>query len=337
MSYVGTPPVYQSHLTQRISTNGAAFYPLNYNPGSSSAILAVYNGTILRADIDYTVQQSRIVPLGTPWPSGMVNNLFLIYLGLRTSIPMPSENSIGFDELQANVVSSFVQNSVIDTGSANALSVTTSPAWTSYTNGRGLVVTKAGTDASSGSVTISVDGLSPVPIFDFNGAALYPYALRSNQTFVMVYNTSSGGFRLLNVAAANDTSLVGYFPLSTAPAGWLAADGSSVSRTSYAALFSRIGTLFGAGNGTTTFTLPDFRGEFIRGWDNGRGIDPGRALGSYQADEFRSHTHTSSQVGGGGNLGGGSSFTNTPTVTGAAGGAETRPRNYSLLTCIRYI
>ena len=69
---------------------------------------------------------------------------------------------------------------------------------------------------------------------------------------------------------------------SAAPAGWLKANGAEVSRTTYAPLFAAIGTRYGAGNGTSTFNLPDLRGEFVRGWDDSRGVDAGRALGSSQ-------------------------------------------------------
>lgn len=51
----------------------------------------------------------------------------------------------------------------------------------------------------------------------------------------------------------------------TAPAGWLLCDGSSVSRTTYADLFAVIGTIYGAGNGSTTFALPDLRGRVAAG------------------------------------------------------------------------
>lgn len=67
------------------------------------------------------------------------------------------------------------------------------------------------------------------------------------------------------------------------PDGWLLCDGSNVSRTTYAKLFAAVGTTYGAGDGTTTFKLPDLRGEFVRGLDNSRGVDTGRTLGSAQA------------------------------------------------------
>lgn len=76
--------------------------------------------------------------------------------------------------------------------------------------------------------------------------------------------------------------MVAAFARETAPAGWLKANGAAVSRTAYAGLFAAIGTAFGAGDGFNTFNLPDLRGEFIRGWDDARGVDPDRALGSWQ-------------------------------------------------------
>lgn len=81
--------------------------------------------------------------------------------------------------------------------------------------------------------------------------------------------------------------MVAAFASNSAPTGWLAADGSAVSRTTYARLFSRIGTIYGAGNGTTTFNLPDGRGVFLRGFDAGRGLDSGRVFGSYQEDSVK--------------------------------------------------
>lgn len=71
-------------------------------------------------------------------------------------------------------------------------------------------------------------------------------------------------------------SLVGmtaFFPVSSAPSGFLKANGAAVSRTTYSALFALISTTFGVGDGSTTFNLPDLRGEFVRGYDDGRGVD----------------------------------------------------------------
>jgi microcystin-dependent protein len=69
---------------------------------------------------------------------------------------------------------------------------------------------------------------------------------------------------------------------AAAPTGWLLCNGQAVSRTTFASLFAIVGTTFGAGNGSSTFNVPDLRGEFIRGLDGGRSIDTGRTLGSAQ-------------------------------------------------------
>ncbi|MCM2317942.1 MAG: phage tail protein [Pseudomonas sp.] len=106
---------------------------------------------------------------------------------------------------------------------------------------------------------------------------------------------------------------VATFAMSSAPAGWLKANGAAVSRTTYAALFAKIGTLYGAGNGSTTFTLPDLRGQFPRYWDDGRGIDAGRGIGSDQDGAIQSHGHTGSTSGSGGH---------THTASSSSGGAH---------------
>jgi len=137
--------------------------------------------------------------------------------------------------------------------------------------------------------------------------------------------------------------------------------GQQISKTIYPLLFSKIGYTFG-GSGDL-FRLPDLRGEFIRGWDGGRGVDVGRLVGSSQSDLFKSHQHLTAwsqdspstvtnsvlyagrvdQLGGAAagfrDVENGSS--GSPDVdeavmfTTATGGNETRPRNISLVACIK--
>lgn len=79
--------------------------------------------------------------------------------------------------------------------------------------------------------------------------------------------------------------------VATVPSDYLECNGAAVSRTTYAALFAVIGTAYGAGNGSSTFNLPDLRGEFIRGFDNGKGTDSGRAIASSQTSQMMQHNH----------------------------------------------
>lgn len=108
---------------------------------------------------------------------------------------------------------------------------------------------------------------------------------RSNLGVMSAADTTSG------LTQAAPPGKIGHFAGGGAPAGWMKANGAAVSRTTYAALFSQVGTLYGTGDGFNTFNLPDLRGEFLRGWDDSRGIDAGRTLGSWQANAFGSHNH----------------------------------------------
>nr|WP_288912130.1 phage tail protein [uncultured Pseudomonas sp.] len=116
--------------------------------------------------------------------------------------------------------------------------------------------------------------------------------------------------------AAAPPGLIAPFANSVIPAGWLKANGAAVSRSAYARLFSAIGTRFGVGDGSTTFNLPDARGEFIRGWDDGRNLDPGRVFGTRQATQNLSHTHTATVAAGG-------AHTHTVSGTAASAGQHT--------------
>lgn len=151
---------------------------------------------------------------------------------------------------------------------------------------------------------------------------------------------------LLQVISNNSPTYPGQvaeFARDTPPDGWLKANGAAVSRTTYAPLFSAIGTRFGPGNGSTTFNLPDNRGLFIRGWSDGGPTDPGRVNGSVQLDELKSHTHTppnqtgitATQTPSGSKTLGGSNFDILSNV-GFTGGSETRPVNIAYLICIKF-
>lgn len=168
------------------------------------------------------------------------------------------------------------------------------------------------------------------------------------------------------------TGVVKAYVGTTAPAGWRLCDGSLISRTTYARLYAVIGDAFGEGDGSTNFSLPDFRGRFLRGVDGGAGNDPdagsrtasgtngntGDAVGSAQGDEMVGHSHftgmdsvtsgSPSVSDGGGYLKGNSS------VSGAFGriasattpfevatrsnptGNETRPKNVNVTYIIKF-
>jgi hypothetical protein len=152
---------------------------------------------------------------------------------------------------------------------------------------------------------------------------------------VTISSTGGGGG---SATTEFDAGSIVFFASNVAPSGYLIADGATISRTVYGELFAAIGTTFGAGDGSTTFKIPDLRGEFVRAWDDGRGVDTGRVFGSAQLDDFKSHTHglnmgyTDLDMG---LTGGGKPPQYGTQQTGATGGTETRPRNIALLGCIK--
>jgi microcystin-dependent protein len=151
------------------------------------------------------------------------------------------------------------------------------------------------------------------------------------------------------------------FAGTAAPTGFLACDGSAVSRTTYAALFAAIGTTWDiGGEGAGNFRLPDLRGMFLRGaGTNATGSSSGavgQPVSDYAADTYLNHTHTDSghthtiNIGSSGvtwnttSTGGSSVFPgySTTTATGTAniqtsttGGTETKPKNYGVLYIIK--
>lgn len=187
-----------------------------------------------------------------------------------------------------------------------------------------------------------------------------------------VYDTNLGGtyrFSTINNkwdCAQNPAGTVQYFANLTAPIGYLECNGQSVSTTQYPELFNAIGYLYG-GVGAN-FNVPDLRGEFVRGLDNGRGADPGRVVGTNQSPSPVIHDDTfgaASQNGDfsmdqtassycdawPGNIAGGipdafwaaspsggwTVYSGTSTGGSAYGMiSASRPRNVALLTCIKY-
>lgn len=133
------------------------------------------------------------------------------------------------------------------------------------------------------------------------------------------------------------------FAMSSAPSGWLAANGAAVSRSTYSALFAAIGTAHGSGDGSTTFNLPDLRGIFVRG-SGTQTISGTTYSGTFAAkenDALKSHAHTRTTgaeirhtlTGGPTNVRTGWENNGTTDLTGST---ETRPANIALLYCVKF-
>ena len=212
----------------------------------------------------------------------------------------------------------------------------------------------------SGITTIGINTTGESVKFDSNQNATFSGIVTATQFFGDVTGNITGN---IDVGAGNTVTAENYFlrdginisvpagtviytAQNTAPDGYIKANGATISRTTYSDLFSAIGTTFGAGDGSSTFVIPDLRGEFLRAWDDGRGIDSGRSFGTAQSGAIESHDHDIR--GGSGSIpdwfGGSNAAYGMRTSGGTAysgyvqtaGGTETRPRNIALLACIKY-
>jgi phage-related tail fiber protein len=242
-------------------------------------------------------------------------------------------------------------------------------------DGAGVYTLPPGYEAVTGEI-IQASQHNP-PLEDIAGALTASIA-RTGVTAVTA-NIPFNGFKLLNIGdATSDTDALnrqsgdarylvgvpgqlGFFFTTAAPSGWLKANGAALARAAYTALDTAIycgNTLNPTAdwgfrctdplNPTTTrsttgdyIVLPDMRGEFVRGFDDGKGTDPARVLYSLQIDDFRSHTHGMGSrgnmtAGGGVSIDASNSYGFGGALTYAFGGTETRPRNLAALACIRY-
>ncbi|MEN2426979.1 tail fiber protein [Chromobacterium vaccinii] len=207
---------------------------------------------------------------------------------------------------------------------------------------------------------------------DSNSNLNYPCQLTADYIngYVMRFRTRNDDAKRWNpwytlVHEGHLTGQVAFFAMSAPPLGWLKANGAAVSRKDYPSLFAALGTYYGAGDGSTTFNLPDLRGEFVRGWDDGRGVDGGRGFGTKQnptairclIDKYSGGYPAGTFAVGAWDTE--NDWTNTvvegnktPTElnnttyyvanasavpgSGDNGAFSTRPRNIALLACIKY-
>ena len=219
--------------------------------------------------------------------------------------------------------------------------------------------TFSGTVTSGGDIVMSGTGSLQLPT---GTTAQRPTPatgdIRFNTTLTQFegYNGSAWGEIANGVPAGSVFS----FATSTVPSGYLECNGAAVSRSTYASLFSAISTTWGVGDGSSTFNLPDLRGQFVRGWDNSAGVDSGRSFASSQSDQNKSHNHSINDSGHnhtagnwGGSFGGSSgvtvfrsdqSGTNSSIIQSATtgisiqndGGTEVRVKNYALMYVIKF-
>jgi microcystin-dependent protein len=141
-----------------------------------------------------------------------------------------------------------------------------------------------------GNFTVALGDTAAIPAWLFAQPSLYLQIEVDGQQL-------AGRQRILTVPYAHyaagtsavPTGSITAYAGSQAPAGWLLCDGRELGRTEYPALYAAIGTTYGAGDGSSTFNLPDLRGRFLRGWDGGTNRDADssqRSAGNGQYEDW---------------------------------------------------
>jgi microcystin-dependent protein len=231
--------------------------------------------------------------------------------------------------------------------------VTASKTWVS-----GETVTPAGLNLTAAPTVVVADNeVTTAKILDANVTdAKLAATLNLSSKTVTLPNASVTLAQLVTAVqqALLPAGAVQAFAMNSAPAGWLEADGSNVNRTTYAALFSAISTTYGAGDGSTTFALPDLRGIFVRGSGSQEisGTTYSKSFATKERDAFQAHKHTlrtRSSFGGDTDYvsreAGGTTIVTANAMVGYAEDGssgtprtanETRPANIALLYCIKF-
>lgn len=192
-------------------------------------------------------------------------------------------------------------------GTADAITLTTGYSLSGYIAGQQFTFIAAGTNTGA-AATVNVDGLGAISLLGPAGTAISAGALVQNALVTIGYQATGNRFEVATAApTAIAVGTIMAWPASVIPSGWLECTGQAVSRTTYAGLFAGIGTAYGIGDGSTTFNIPDYRGYFLRGQDEGAGNDPDRTsrtnrgdgttgdnVGTKQTSQFSSHVHSNS-------------------------------------------
>ena len=180
----------------------------------------------------------------------------------------------------------------------NTITGTVSPTPTAYASGMKFRLIPA--NSNTGAATFNASSLGARNIF-LNGAALVGYELRKNCPVELVYDGTQ--FNIVSGAHGGDGTAIATVKAhagSTTPNGYLACDGSAVSRTTYADLFAVVSTTYGVGDGSTTFNVPDCTGRVIAGKESSAtrltsgasGVDGGTLGATGGNQNMHQHTHT---------------------------------------------
>lgn len=337
MSALTPSPIQQFFDANGVELNGGKLF--TYAGGTTTKISVFTDSTGTTAFPNPIILNSRGEPATSTGGAStgiwlVPGTAYKFVLSPATDTDPPSNPIWTVDQISTGAAAGGGNATVTDTGAVNALAVTLTPSPGSYTLGLTFNVKAANTN--TGATTINVNGLGAKAI-TVQGNALAAGDIQSGQIYSLIYDGTQfeltslpgpGGWvtngNLASMAAGtvkgNNTGspatpqdipitsiVAGVFPgaeiMTSVPISWSGyqlEDGSAISRSGNPILFALYGTTFGAGDGSTTFNVPDMRGYFPRG-ANPAGVGPGPTTtsGTKLLDQIQSHNHATgiSQAG----------------------------------------
>ena len=179
-------------------------------------------------------------------------------------------------------------------GTSTAYTLTSNGSIATLTNGWTVTFTVGAALTNTGSVTLAVDSTAASVIQGVTGSNLVGGELVAGSTYTVSYHQPAAAWKLHDFYANAGTTPVAAATFSsgmmidyagaTAPTGWLLCYGQAISRSTYASLYSLISTTYGAGDGSTTFNIPDCRGRTTFGKDNMGGTAANRVTSGVSID-----------------------------------------------------
>jgi len=239
-----------------------------------------------------------------------------------------------------------------DTGAADAYAIALDPTLSEYITGMPIFFKAANTN--TGASTLDINGLGTKSIKKSTDVDLVAGDIKAGQIVLVVYDGTN--FQMIGDTGAGKIGDVRISLSATPNDDEIKLNGASLSRTAYADLWAWAQAksvvveeaswspnntgAFSSGDGSTTFRVPETRGEFPRFFDDSRGVDSGRVFGSWEDGEVKAHAHTGAQspqvqatTGAGSYWAVSSSMSGS---TGSYGGNETRGRNITFYAFIKY-
>lgn len=177
------------------------------------------------------------------------------------TIPTVNDATLTIQKNGTNVAT-FTANA----SSAVTANITVPTTTNDLTNNSGFITSSdiPVTDVTVGGTSVVSSGVAAVPAIPTVNDATITITQGGVTKGSFTLNQASGDTIALDAGGGGsslDAGMLAPFATTTAPSGWLVCDGSAVSRTSYADLFTAIGTTYGTGDGSTTFNLPDLSGK----------------------------------------------------------------------------